>query len=365
MKKIFIFLCFVSLSLIVGCAKEKPLELSGEKIYELVSVSTVEISAKGDEFTSTGTGFYIDTHGSIVTNYHVIEDCNEITVISYDDQEFTVNGIKGYDIELDIVVLSTDNNNSKPLPIRNNDIKTGETVYSLGSSLGLTGTFSQGIISNCSRKIDNQEYIQTTAPISNGNSGGPLIDVFGNVIGITTAGFDEGQNLNLAIPISQLDLIDTTHTLQIKDLLSNNPPTYDNVLENEIMNHGTFSSLKDFNESVMRYPKKFASPGQVTILSACVCRTKSDNLYLIDGLGPAQSQYFFKYKPIDDDDRYVEDHYKYCYRFILKDDTNYFPLTADHIVFTGTYIADKKTFINCSFIIKKDKNEKWHYDFIE
>ena len=82
----------------------------------------------------------------------------------------------------------------------------GDFVYALGSSLGLTGTFSSGIVSYVNRTvkgIPNVNFIQTTTPISSGNSGGPLVNDKGYVIGINSASYTEGQNLNLAIEISQ------------------------------------------------------------------------------------------------------------------------------------------------------------------
>ena len=79
----------------------------------------------------------------------------------------------------------------------------GEIIYTIGSPLGLENTISNGIISNPARE-DFYGYIQITAPISSGSSGGPLLNPYGEVVGITTGTLDTAQNLNFAIPIAKL-----------------------------------------------------------------------------------------------------------------------------------------------------------------
>ena len=171
------------------------------EIYNLIAPSTVEIHAESLEFSSTGTGFFIDDKGTVITNYHVIEDCYDAEIILNDGTAHSVLGVLGYDEKLDVAILATGCAQSVPLAYREDAVVTGEKAYTLGSSLGLTGTFAEGIISSSNRKINGVNFIQTTAPISSGNSGGPLVDEGGNVIGITTAAFEEGQNLNIAVPI--------------------------------------------------------------------------------------------------------------------------------------------------------------------
>ena len=193
---------------LIGCAVNSIDEkaLTGEDIYTMLSASTVEITAESDYVSSLGTGFFIDDNGTVVTNYHVIEDCSSANITTNDGESFPVTSVLGYDKDLDIAILSTAKENSNAVQTSTN-VTTGENVYVLGSSLGLTGTFSEGIISTAERKIDTNTYIQISAPISHGNSGGPVVNALGEVIGIASAGFDDGQNLNLAIPISTLDQI--------------------------------------------------------------------------------------------------------------------------------------------------------------
>jgi len=205
MKKSITYLLVLALILSFSACSKKP--LSGEEVYNLIAPSTVEVTAKGRGFESTGTGFFIDTAGTLITNYHVIEDCTEAHITISDGGTYDVLKVVGYSVELDLALLSTSHQNSKAVSFRNSEVHTGETVYALGSSLGLTGTFSEGVISTAERELDGVKYIQTTAPISSGNSGGPLVDGEGKVVGITSAGFTDGQNLNLAIPVSTIESI--------------------------------------------------------------------------------------------------------------------------------------------------------------
>ena len=182
--------------------------LSPNEIYELAEPTTVEIQVKTAYGQGIGTGFFVDRDGTIVTNYHVIENGYEGVAVLKNVGKFEIKEIIGFDESLDIAILKIDYKSEKILEKRTKQIEVGETVYALGSSEGLTNSFSSGIISALDRQFDGNHYIQVTAPISHGNSGGPLIDKNGKVIGITSAGIEDGQNLNLVIPITAIDLVD-------------------------------------------------------------------------------------------------------------------------------------------------------------
>lgn len=201
-----VLLLCVLLSCFAGCAAEKK-QLSGEEIYSKIIDSTVEVAAENSYTSSLGSGFYIDNNGTIVTNYHVIEGCTAASVKTSDGGSYEVTSVLGYSKEHDVAILETSQKNSKAVEFATTAVSTGETVYALGSSLGLTGTFSEGMVSAAEREIDGVTYIQVTAPISSGNSGGPLVNAKGQVVGITSAGFTDGQNLNLALPINVIDQI--------------------------------------------------------------------------------------------------------------------------------------------------------------
>ena len=192
--------------------------LSAEEIFTKISPSVVEIYAESATETSTGTGFFIDNKGTVVTNYHVIENCQTAEITIANGNSFRVVSVLGYDSNRDIAVLSTSCSLSTPLSIRDGEVKTGEKVYAIGSSLGLTGSLSDGIVSAVDREVEGNTYIQTTAPISQGNSGGPLVDSKGEVVGIICASFTDGQNLNLAIPIEALESISLSNRVTLNEL---------------------------------------------------------------------------------------------------------------------------------------------------
>jgi len=214
MKKYLVLLTTLLVSIIFTACS---FQMTGEEIYNKLLPSTVEISGEGNGFTSTGSGFFIDDAGTVITNYHVIEGCTEVSVTTSAGAIYAVKSLLGYDQDLDIAILST-SCNSLPVEIYTGDIKTGEAVFALGSSEALTGTFSEGIISASERNINGVTYIQTTAPVSHGNSGGPLINSKGQVIGIVSAGLEEGQNINFAVPISAVNSIDRENPVSLAEI---------------------------------------------------------------------------------------------------------------------------------------------------
>ena len=217
MKKYFSAICTLLLLLnILSACSNEPKKLTGEEIYTKISPSTVEVYAESDFVSSLGTGFYIDDSGTVVTNYHVIQDCSNAYVTTNDGGTYEVKNVLGYSEELDIALLETTKSNSTAVETCTS-VTTGETVYVLGSSLGLTGTFSEGLVSTAERTVSDVPYIQISAPISHGNSGGPVVNAMGQVIGIASAGFEEGQNLNLALPIIILDRISTEHPISVRE----------------------------------------------------------------------------------------------------------------------------------------------------
>ena len=197
---------------------QTPDELDSEEIYKIASPSTVEIRAFNDYYGSQGSGFFDDDKGTVVTNYHVIDGTYEGTIITSDKKEYNITGVLGYDADLDIAILSTDIGTSVPLARKTDKVVTGEKVYALGSSQGYTGTFTEGIVSTAEREEDGHIYIQHSAPITNGNSGGPLLDKHGQVMGINNWVRLDGQNLNFAIPIDQVDSVSRSSAMTLAEV---------------------------------------------------------------------------------------------------------------------------------------------------
>ena len=191
-------------------------KLEATEIYKSIRESVVQLNIYDSEgtWTSLGSGFFVDDSGLILTNYHVISGAAEIYANDYNGNSCPVTEIEGFSEELDIAYVRIDAA-TKAVTLNREEPEVGETVYTLGSSEGLTGTFSDGIISTVSREIDGVDCIQITAPISHGNSGGPLINAYGEVIGINSMFYSEGQNLNFAININETDRVDLSSPISI------------------------------------------------------------------------------------------------------------------------------------------------------
>lgn len=169
---------------------------------------TVNVECKGNS-TSTGSGFFIDSDGTFVTNYHVIDQGNKITVDTSNWGSFDVQYVVDFSPAYDIAVLKIDKEDCPYLEFAEDDARVGEDVFAVGSALGvLTGTFTAGTVSNASRMIGVIDCIQTDASISKGNSGGPLVNAYGEVVGINTYSYMIGDSLNFAIKPSVLDHLD-------------------------------------------------------------------------------------------------------------------------------------------------------------
>ncbi len=181
---------------------------SAKEIYQNSKDAMLEISAidkKGKSMT-VGSGFFISADGYIATNYHVIKGAYSLSVVKYTGGSAIASvKVVAYSETLDVAILKIETSNEKYLEFSSTVVETGDTIYALGSTLGLTDTFTYGVVSNPNRIINGKECVQFTAPISGGNSGGPLLDTTGKVIGIVTMQMVDGQNINFAIKSSVVE----------------------------------------------------------------------------------------------------------------------------------------------------------------
>lgn len=150
---------------------------------------------------SQGSGFFIADSGYVVTNAHVMEGATAAVIITYDGESHSVSRI-GENPTMDIILLKISSSDYKPLKLGNSDdIQIGEKVIAIGNPLGLSFSVSDGIVSAIHREGENglKVYIQTNADLNPGNSGGPLIDVNGKVIGINNFKVSEAEGLGFAL----------------------------------------------------------------------------------------------------------------------------------------------------------------------
>jgi putative serine protease PepD len=180
-------------------------------VYAAASPSVVSVRTE----SGSGTGFLVDSDGTIVTNAHVVGDSQQVKVRFQDNGDLHDADVLSVDASTDLAALKVDPgaaNGVRPLELADSDkVQVGDTAIAIGYPLGLDRTATAGIVSGLERQIESpngfsiDQVIQTDAPINPGNSGGPLLNARGQVIGvnsqIATAGGSEGSvGIGFAIP---------------------------------------------------------------------------------------------------------------------------------------------------------------------
>lgn len=163
--------------------------------------------------SSLGSGVIMDNLGHILTNYHVIEGADTILVATQDGRESLATVI-GTDPESDLALLKIDLPALEPIRATQPRVETGDVVFAIGNPFGVGQTVSMGIISGTGRShlglAEFENFIQTDAAVNPGNSGGALINAYGELVGINTAIFSRSggfQGISFAIPISQAEKV--------------------------------------------------------------------------------------------------------------------------------------------------------------
>lgn len=176
-------------------------ELGFEELARLASsVVMIVIHDRNGKVKGSGSGIMIGKDGYILTNHHVASGGSYYSVrIEEDEQVYTTDEVVKYNTVLDLAILRI-RRRLDPIPVYTGKkgLVRGQKVVAIGSPLGLFNSVSDGIISGF-RKVNEVDMIQFTAPISHGSSGGAVLNMYGEVIGISTAGIDSGQNINLAV----------------------------------------------------------------------------------------------------------------------------------------------------------------------
>lgn len=148
-----------------------------------------------------GSGFAIGSN-TVVTNAHVLENLSDISVYSYEGDVYSAM-VYLIDDNFDIAILSVENADFDALPVGDSaTVKAGEDIYAIGAPKSLSYTLTKGIISSKSRTIGRYDYIQIDAAINSGNSGGPLLNAKGEVIGVNSMKMADAEGIGWAIPIN-------------------------------------------------------------------------------------------------------------------------------------------------------------------
>ncbi len=193
--KVLLSLVMVATILLASSITVFAIGFKAEEIYE-----SVFVVYSGN---SLGSGFAVGNN-CIVTNAHVIGNRKNVVVKTYDGKEYPAF-VLGLDAERDIAVLGVNDKDFPYLKIADiNETNIGDDIYAIGAPKSMAYTLTKGVVSAKERQIGKYSYIQIDAPINEGNSGGPLLNDSGQVLGMNTLKMSDSEGIGLAIPISSV-----------------------------------------------------------------------------------------------------------------------------------------------------------------
>lgn len=181
----------------------EPKEIAAKAAESTVVIVVYDVNGQP---LQRGSGFFVD-HDMVVTNYHVIDGGHSASVRLCGVSDIgDVVGVLGNDVERDIAMLRIEGITAPALTLQPNRVPVGERVYAFGAPLGLEGTISDGL-ANGIRIMNGFEWLQISAAISSGSSGGPVFDSNGTILGVATQSLVRGQSLNFAVPADEVSKI--------------------------------------------------------------------------------------------------------------------------------------------------------------
>lgn len=264
----------LSLICVVAVLLALPLSASAIGFTAEEKYNSVFVVTSGN---SLGSGFAVGEN-CIITNAHVLDNPNNIVLTTYAGETHTAY-LVGYDQDKDIAVLGVKDAKFTPLTIADyKSLNTGDDVYAIGAPKSMAYTLTKGVISAKEREIGKYKYIQTDAAINEGNSGGPLLNDEGNVIGVNTLKMSDSEGIGLAIPMTVVS--DFLKSLNIElDENGNVSETIVQETQDEEKDTPPTEKDKDKNE------KENANiPLVVTILLIALCVSVAGNVVLIISL---------------------------------------------------------------------------------
>lgn len=170
------------------------------------AVFTVYAKDENGVVTGSGSGFFISSNGVGITNFHVLEGASGGEIKDINGRLYKIKSIVDYNPQYDLIKFKVENSTpTKFLTLSQEQPVQGEQVISYSTPLGVfENTVSTGIVSSIRKMVGYESVIQITAPISHGSSGSPILNRYGQVIGVATFGYEEGQSLNFAVNVSQI-----------------------------------------------------------------------------------------------------------------------------------------------------------------
>jgi S1-C subfamily serine protease len=185
------------------------------------SVVVVENINEDGEKSGQGSGYVFSGDGIVITNYHVIRGAKSLNVRTQGQEPYRVDSVLAYEIDHDIAALQLMGGSIPALLTETiEEPKVGDKVVAIGAPLGLESTVSEGIVSAL-RDVGTMHIIQTTASISPGSSGGPLLNEYGKVIGLTTSTVRDGQSLNFVVSAKHVsELLSRRQPMSLEEMLN-------------------------------------------------------------------------------------------------------------------------------------------------
>jgi hypothetical protein len=185
------------------------------------SVVVVENFNEDGEKAGQGSGYVFSGDGIVITNYHVIRGAKSLAVRIPGQEPYRVDSVLAYEIDHDVAALQLTGSSLPALVTETvEEPKVGDRVVAIGAPLGLESTVSEGIVSAL-RNAGTMHIIQTTASISPGSSGGPLLNEYGKVIGLTTSTVRDGQSLNFVVSAKHVsELLSRRQPMSLDEMLS-------------------------------------------------------------------------------------------------------------------------------------------------
>ena len=262
----------LSLICVVAVLLSLPLSASAIGFTAEEKYNSVFVVTSGN---ALGSGFAVGEN-CIVTNAHVLDNPNNIVLTTYAGETHTAY-LVGYDQDKDIAVLGVKDAKFTPLTVADyKSLNTGDDVYAIGAPKSMAYTLTKGVISAKEREIGKYKYIQTDAAINEGNSGGPLLNDEGNVIGINTLKMSDSEGIGLAIPMTVVG--DFLKSLNIE--LDENGNVSETIVQ-EITNEGKDNPSEKDKDNDKNKNNVVKTPLIVTILLIALCVSVAGNIVLI------------------------------------------------------------------------------------
>ncbi len=278
---------------------------SGSKVYSAKEIyannveSVVSIEVRSSYAVGYGTGFIISEDGYIVTNFHVVENAATCNVTLYDDSVYSAK-VVGFEESNDIAVIKIEPKGEIHSLLYGNssDLQVGDNIYVIGNPLGdLTFTLTDGVISALNRLIETDEGLpinmfQTNAAINSGNSGGPVFDEHGYVVGIASAKYASAsiEGLSFCIPID--DVRSMIDEIINKGYVSGKPLLGISVCDREVTNYGFIQSSRSIGGvKIVAVGSNSAAASQGLLVGDIIIKANGEAVATVSALKTVLSEF--------------------------------------------------------------------------